>query len=100
MGQMNEGIQYYGKTPPVLTAQKELQVMCSSICQKNTLLMAHFHYSTEFALSVPCRAVPVFGCASTRPSYSPARPGATFSPLFWPDKIVVLSGPTNRAESG
>ena len=54
-------------------------------------LMAHFHYSAELALSVPCRAVPVFGCASTRPSYGP---------LFWPDKIVVLSGPTNRAESG
>ena len=33
--------------------------------------MAHFHYSTELALSVPCRAVPVFGCASTRPSYGP-----------------------------
>ena len=32
-------------------------------------VMAHFHYSAELALSVPCRAVPVFGCASTRPSY-------------------------------
>jgi len=63
-------------------------------------VMAHFHYSAELALSVPCRALPVFGCASTRPSYGAARRGATFSLLFWPDKIVVLSRPTNRAESG
>ena len=49
--------------------------------------MAQFHYSAELALSVPCRAVPVFGCASTRPSYGPARPGP--GPLFH-----VFSGPT------
>ena len=63
-------------------------------------LMAQFHYSAELALSVRCRAVPVFGCASTRPSYGAARRGATFSPLFWLDTIVVLSRPTNEAESG
>ena len=57
----------------------------------------HFHHGAERGLSVPCRAGPVFGCASTRPS---SGPGGPFSPLFWPDKIVVLSGPTNRAESG
>ena len=61
-------------------------------------VMAHFHHGAERGLSVSCRVVPRFHSAWLRP-------GATFSPFFWPDKIVVLSGPTarprlSRAESG
>ena len=46
------------------------------------IIMAHFHHGAERGLSVPCRAVPVFGCASTRPSYGPARPGGHFFTSF------------------
>ena len=46
-------------------------------------------------LSVPCRAGPVFGCASTRPSSGPE---VLFHLFSGPTKSWFYRGPTNRAE--
>ena len=54
--------------------------------------MAQFHCSAEHALSVPCRAVPFFGCASTRPSYGAARRGPLFHLFSGPRKLWFYRG--------